>query len=162
MGGRPRGSTCPFKPLKKVGGNHRCAENRPMIDAWSIGAAFANHWRGRARYHVIGKTWSDYLPDYQVTTVFYRRQECEPTEKQQTQDLIPCSLCQGGCRLHGGDRLEQTAGAEGVGRNGQASNPQLCLYRQDARGPATSGIVNGTMRLNEGAPALNVASARPA
>ena len=57
-----------FKPLQKVGAIIGALKSG-QIDAWSIVPHIAKPLAGSGAVHIIGNV-ADYLPDYQVTTVF--------------------------------------------------------------------------------------------
>jgi NitT/TauT family transport system substrate-binding protein len=141
-----------FRPLQKVGAIIGALKTG-QIDAWSIVPHIAKPLAGSGAVHIIGNV-SDYLPDYQVTTVFTSTQNASE-EKQQTQDYLAAYAK--GAADYNAAMIEQTAGAEGVAEMVKLIHNYV--YTDKTLEAATPGIVNGTMRLNEGA-ALNVASVR--
>lgn len=141
-----------FKPLQKVGAIIGALKTG-QIDAWSIVPHIAKPLAGSGAVHIIGNV-SDYLPDYQVTTVFTSTKNATE-EKQQTQDYLAAYAK--GAADYNAAMIEQTAGAEGVAEMVKLIHNYV--YTDKTLEAATPGIVNGTMRLNEGA-ALNVASVR--
>ncbi|HCT34398.1 MAG TPA: ABC transporter substrate-binding protein, partial [Sulfitobacter sp.] len=141
-----------FKPLQKVGAIIGALKTG-QIDGWSIVPHIAKPLAGSGAVHIIGNV-SDYLPDYQVTTVFTSTKNASE-EKQQTQDYLAAYAK--GAADYNAAMIEQTAGAEGVAEMVKLIHNYV--YTDKTLEAATPGIVNGTMRLNEGA-ALNVASVR--
>jgi NitT/TauT family transport system substrate-binding protein len=141
-----------FKPLQKVGAIIGALKTG-QIDAWSIVPHIAKPLAGSGAVHIIGNV-SDYLPDYQVTTVFTSTKNATE-EKQQTQDYL--AAYSKGVADYNAAMIEKTGGADG-----EAQMVELLhnfVYNDKSLEEATPGIVNGTMRLNEGA-AMNVASVR--
>lgn len=141
-----------FKPLQKVGAIIGALKTG-QIDAWSIVPHIAKPLAGSGAVHIIGNV-SDYLPDYQVTTVFTSTKNATE-EQQQTQDYL--AAYSKGVADYNAAMIEKTGGADG-----EAQMVELLhnfVYNDKSLEEATPGIVNGTMRLNEGA-AMNVASVR--
>jgi NitT/TauT family transport system substrate-binding protein len=122
-----------------------------QIDAWSIVPHIAKPLAGSGAVHIIGNI-SDYLPSYQVTTVFTSASNASD-EKGQTGDFL-AAYAKGA-----GDYNSAMIDRAG-GDDGEAAMVDLIhkyVYTDRPREKAAPSIINGTMRLNEGAK-LNVAS----
>ena len=146
------GISLSFKPLQKVGAIIGALKTG-QIDAWSIVPHIAKPLAASGAVHVIGNV-SDYLPDYQVTTVFTSTKNATD-EQQQTQDYLAAYAK--GAADYNAAMIEKTGGADGEA--GMVELLHNYVYADKSLEEATPGIVQGTMRLNEGA-ALNVASVR--
>ncbi len=146
------GISLSFKPLQKVGAIIGALKTS-QIDAWSIVPHIAKPLAASGAVHVIGNV-SDYLPDYQVTTVFTSTKNATD-EQQQTQDYLAAYAK--GAADYNAAMIEKTGGADGEA--GMVELLHNYVYADKSLEEATPGIVQGTMRLNEGA-ALNVASVR--
>lgn len=146
------GISLSFKPLQKVGAIIGALKTS-QIDAWSIVPHIAKPLAASGAVHVIGNV-SDYLPDYQVTTVFTSTKNATD-EQQQTQDYLAAYAK--GAADYNAAMIEKTGGADGEA--GMIELLHNYVYADKSLEEATPGIVQGTMRLNEGA-ALNVASVR--
>ena len=146
------GISMSFKPLQKVGAIIGALKTG-QIDAWSIVPHIAKPLAGSGAVHIIGNV-SDYLPDYQVTTVFTSTKNAMD-EQQQTQDYL--AAYSKGVADYNAAMIAKSGGDAGM-----ADMVKLIhnyVYADKSLEDATPGIVNGTMRLNEGA-AMNVASVR--
>lgn len=143
------GISMSFKPLQKVGAIIGALKTG-QIDAWSIVPHIAKPLAGSGAVHIIGNV-SDYLPDYQVTTVFTSTKNAME-ERQQTQDYL-AAYSKGVADYNAAMIANSGDEAEMV------KLIHTYVYADKTLEDATPGIVNGTMRLNEGA-ALNVASVR--
>lgn len=146
------GISLSFKPLQKVGAIIGALKTG-QIDAWSIVPHIAKPLAASGAVHVIGNV-SDYLPDYQVTTVFTSTKNATD-EQEQTQDYLAAYAK--GAADYNAAMIEKTGGADGEA--GMVELLHNYVYADKSLEEATPGIVQGTMRLNEGA-ALNVASVR--
>lgn len=141
-----------FKPLQKVGAIIGALKTG-QIDAWSIVPHIAKPLAASGAVHIIGDI-ADYLPDYQVTTVFTSAKNAAG-EKAMTQDYLAAY----------GKGVADYNAAMIAQDNGQAGVDEMVdlihkyVYADRPRDKAAPSIINGTMRLNEGA-ALNVASVR--
>jgi len=139
-----------FTPLQKVGAVIGALKSG-QIDAWSIVPHIAKPLAGSGAVHIIGNI-SDYLPGYQVTTVFTSANNARD-EKGQTGDFL-AAYAKGA-----GDYNSAMIDRAG-GDDGEAAMVDLIhkyVYTDRPREKAAPSIINGTMRLNEGAK-LNVAS----
>lgn len=141
-----------FRPLQKVGAIIGALKSG-QIDAWSIVPHIAKPLAGSGDVHIIGDV-SDYLPDYQVTTVFTSAENARD-ERGLTESFLE------GYSRGVADYNAAMIAREG-GDDGVADMVDLIhnyVYTDRERDAAAPSIINGTMRLNEGA-ALNVASVR--
>ncbi|MCX2721808.1 ABC transporter substrate-binding protein [Roseibium salinum] len=141
-----------FKPLQKVGAVIGALKSG-QIDAWTIVPHIAKPLAGSGAVHIIGDV-ADYLPGYQVTTVFTSTQNATD-ERQQTEDFL--TAFSKGVANYNAAMIEKTGGDDG-----EAAMVDLIhkyVYADQPREKAAPSIINGTMRLNEGAK-LNIASIR--
>jgi len=139
-----------FTPLQKVGAVIGALKSG-QIDAWSIVPHIAKPLAGSGAVHIIGNI-SDYLPGYQVTTVFTSASNARD-EKGQTGDFL-AAYAKGA-----GDYNSAMIDRAG-GDDGEAAMVDLIhkyVYTSRPREKAAPSIINGTMRLNDGA-ALNLTS----
>lgn len=141
-----------FKPLQKVGAIIGALKSG-QIDAWSIVPHIAKPLAGSGAVHIIGDI-ADYLPDYQVTTVFTSARNAAE-EREMTQDYL--AAYSKGVADYNATMIAKESGQEGV--DGMVDLIHKYVYTDRPREKAAPSIINGTMRLNEGA-ALNVASVR--
>lgn len=141
-----------FKPLQKVGAIIGALKSG-QIDAWSIVPHIAKPLAGSGAVHIIGDI-ADYLPDYQVTTVFTSARNAAE-EREMTQDYL--AAYSKGVADYNATMIAKEGGQEGI--DGMVDLIHKYVYTDRPREKAAPSIINGTMRLNEGA-ALNVASVR--
>ncbi|WP_299861289.1 ABC transporter substrate-binding protein [uncultured Roseobacter sp.] len=141
-----------FKPLQKVGAIIGALKSG-QIDAWSIVPHIAKPLAGSGAVHIIGNI-ADYLPDYQVTTVFTSARNAAE-EREMTQDYL--AAYSKGVADYNATMIAKESGQEGI--DGMVDLIHKYVYTDRPREKAAPSIINGTMRLNEGA-ALNVASVR--
>ncbi|WP_299954053.1 ABC transporter substrate-binding protein [uncultured Roseobacter sp.] len=141
-----------FKPLQKVGAIIGALKSG-QIDAWSIVPHIAKPLAGSGAVHIIGNI-ADYLPDYQVTTVFTSASNAAD-EREMTQDYL--AAYSKGVADYNATMIAKESGQEGI--DGMVDLIHKYVYTDRPREKAAPSIINGTMRLNEGA-ALNVASVR--
>lgn len=146
------GVSMSFKPLQKVGAIIGALKSG-QIDAWSIVPHIAKPLAGSGAVHIIGNI-ADYLPDYQVTTVFTSARNAAD-EREMTQDYL--AAYSKGVADYNATMIAKQSGEEGVGD--MVDLIHRYVYTDRPREKAAPSIINGTMRLNEGA-ALNVASVR--
>ncbi|MBV1865968.1 MAG: ABC transporter substrate-binding protein [Rhodobacteraceae bacterium] len=144
------GVTVKFKPLQKVGAIIGALKSG-QIDAWSIVPHIAKPLAGSGKVHIIGSV-SDYLPNYQVTTVFTSANNAA-NERGMTSDFL--KGFSGGVAEYNAAMVDKTQGDEAM----QATVDLIhkYVYADRPREKAAKSIINGSMRLNAGA-ALNVAS----
>jgi len=141
-----------FKPLQKVGAIIGALKSG-QIDAWSIVPHIAKPLAGSGAVHIVGDVQT-YLPDYQVTTVFTSAKNAAD-EKQMTQDYLDAYAK--GVADYNAAMIARDGGDDGV--NAMVDLIHKYVYTDRPREKAAPSIINGTMRLNEGAK-LNVASVR--
>jgi len=144
------GVSLSFKPLQKVGAIIGALKTG-QIDAWSIVPHIAKPLAGSGAVHIIGKV-SDYLPNYQVTTVFTSAKNAAD-ERPMTSDFL--GAFSQGVADYNATMIDRASGDEGV--QAMVDLIHKYVYTDRPREKAAPSIINGTMRLNEGA-ALNVAS----
>ncbi|MFK7890002.1 MAG: ABC transporter substrate-binding protein [Granulosicoccus sp.] len=136
-----------FTPLQKVGAIIGAMKSG-QVDAWSIVPHIAKPLAGSGAVHIIGDV-SDYLPDYQVTTVFTSAKNATE-ERAMTESFL-----QGFSR-----GVKDYTAAMIDGEDDQDAMVDLIhkyVYTDREREKAAPSIINGTMRLNQEA-ALNITS----
>jgi NitT/TauT family transport system substrate-binding protein len=146
------GISLKFKPLQKVGAIIGALKSG-QIDAWSIVPHIAKPLAGSGAVHIIGDVQT-YIPDYQVTTVFTSAKNAAD-EKQMTQDYLAAYAK--GVADYNAAMIAKDGGDDGV--NAMVDLIHKYVYADRPREKAAPSIINGTMRLNEGAK-MNVASVR--
>lgn len=146
------GVSVKFKPLQKVGAIIGAIKSG-QIDAWSIVPHIAKPLAGGGALKIIGNI-SDYLPNYQVTTVFTSAKNAAE-ERGMTQDFL--AGFSKGVDDYAGAMIDKTGGEDGV--NAMVDLIHKYVYTDRPREKAAPSIINGTMRLNAGA-SLNIASVR--
>ena len=139
-----------FKPLQKVGAIIGALKSG-QIDAWSIVPHIAKPLAGSGAVHIIGNI-SDYLPGYQVTTVFTSAKNASD-ERGQTEDFL--AGFGKGVGDYNSTMIDKAGGDTGV--NEMVDLIHKYVYTDRPREKAAPSIINGTMRINEGS-RLNVAS----
>ncbi|MGI9421436.1 MAG: ABC transporter substrate-binding protein [Geminicoccaceae bacterium] len=141
-----------FKPLQKVGAIIGALKSG-QIDAWSIVPHIAKPLAGSGAVHIIGDV-ADYLPNYQVTTVFTSAGNAAD-EKGMTGDFL--RAYSKGVADYNATMIDKAGGDAAVAELVDLIHKYV--YTDRPREKAAPSIINGTMRLNEGA-ALNTASVR--
>jgi len=139
-----------FKPLQKVGAIIGALKSG-QIDAWSIVPHIAKPLSGSGAVHIIGNV-ADYIPDYQVTTVFTSANNAA-NERDMTGSFI--GAFSEGINDYAAAMIDKTGGEDGM--NEMVDLIHKYVYTDRPREKAAPSIINGTMRLNTGA-ALNLAS----
>ena len=139
-----------IKPLQKVGAIVGALKSG-QIDAWSIVPHIAKPLAGGGSVHIVGNV-ADYLPNYQVTTVFTSAKNANE-EREQTESFL--AAFSKGIDDYTAAMIDQTGGDDGV--NEMVDLIHKYVYTDRPREKAAPSIINGTMRLNTGA-ALNIAS----
>lgn len=136
-----------FTPLQKVGAIIGAMKSG-QVDGWSIVPHIAKPLAGSGAVHIIGNV-SDYIPDYQVTTVF-------TSSKNATDERgLTESFLQGyskGVDDYAAAMIDKTADQDAM-----VDLIHKYVYTDRPREKAAPSIINGTMRLNKNA-ALNMAS----
>lgn len=140
-----------FVPLQQVGAIIGALKTG-QIDAWAIVPHIASGLIASGEVFEIGKV-SNYLPGYQVTTHF--GSTANVADRALTEAYL--GAMSAGAADYNAAMIEKTGGEEGVAAMVALLQPYV--YPDQTVEEATGSIVEGTMRLNEGA-ALNVASVR--
>ena len=136
-----------FTPLQKVGAIIGAMKSG-QVDAWSIVPHIAKPLAATGAWHMVANV-SDYIPDYQVTTVFTSAKNAA-NERVLTESF-----------LHGFGRGVDDYAAAMI--DGTADRDEMVdlihkyVYTDQPREKAARSIINGTMRLAKGA-ALNLNS----
>lgn len=144
------GANVTFTPLQKVGAIIGALKSG-QIDAWSIVPHIAKPLAGSGAVHIIGNI-SDYLPNYQVTTAFTSANNASD-ERGQTEAFIKAFGM--GASDYNSTMIDMESGEDGVDE--MVDLIHKYVYADRPREKAAPSIINGTMRINEGA-RLNVAS----
>ncbi len=139
-----------FKPLQKVGAVIGALKSG-QIDAWSIVPHIAKPLAGSGAVHIIGAV-KDYVPNYQITTVFTSAKNAAD-EREMTQSFL--SAFSKGVDDYAAAMIDRKDGDDGV--NAMVDLIHKYVYVDRPREKAAPSIINGTMRLNSNA-ALNLAS----
>ena len=146
------GATLEFVPLQKVG-SVIGALKTGQIDAWTIVPHIAKPLAAGPEVHIIGDV-ADYLPDYQVTTIFTSASNADG-ERAKTEAVLR-ALSKGADDFNAALIDKTTSEAE------MEEMVKLIHKYVNADQPydkARGSIVNGAMRLNAGA-ALNTTSVK--
>lgn len=144
------GARLTYKPLQKVGAIIGALKSG-QIDAWTIVPHIAKPLAGSGAVHIIGNV-SDYLPDYQVTTVFTSASNADK-ERARTEAFL--RAFSRGADDFNAALVDRTAGAEA-----ETAMVRLLhgyVYPDQDYEKASKSIINGAMRINAGA-ALNKGS----
>lgn len=139
-----------FTPLQSVGAIIG-ALRTGQIDSWAIVPHIAKPLIASGAVHDIGRV-STYLPNYQVTTVFTSADNAANEREQTSAFLAGFSR---GVTDYNSAMIDNAGGEDGV--NEMVDLIHRYVYTDRDRADAAPSIINGTMRLNEGA-RLNVAS----
>ena len=136
-----------FTPLQKVGAIIGAMKSG-QVDGWSIVPHIAKPLAKAGAWHMVANV-SDYIPDYQVTTVFTSAKNAA-NERGMTEGF-----------LNGFSKgVDDYAAAMIDGTADQDEMVDLIhkyVYTDRERAKAAPSIINGTMRINKDA-ALNIAS----
>ncbi len=141
-----------YKPLQKVGAVIGALKSG-QIDAWNIVPHIAKPLAGSGAVHIIGAV-QDYIPNYQVTTVFTSAKNAAD-ERAATESFL--AGFSKGVADYNSAMIDKAGGEAGV--NEMVDLIHKYVYTDRPREKAAPSIINGTMRLNENA-ALNVASVK--
>lgn len=139
-----------FTPLQKVGAIIGAMKSG-QVDGWSIVPHLAKPLAKAGAWHIAGNV-SDYIPDYQVTTVFTSATNAA-NERGMTESFI--AGFSKGVDDYAAAMIDKTGGEDGV--NQMVDLIHKYVYVDRPREKAATSILNGTMRLSTGA-ALNLAS----
>lgn len=138
-----------FVPLQKVGAIIGAMKSG-QVDAWSIVPHIAKPLAGSGAVHIIGNV-ADYIPNYQVTTVFTSAKNAEQ-ERGLTESFL--SGFSRGVDDYAAAMIDKSASEDEM-----VDLVHKYVYTDRPREKAAPSIINGTMRLNSGA-ALNIASVK--
>lgn len=139
-----------FKPLQKVGAIIGAMKSG-QVDAWSIVPHIAKGLGGAGAVQIIGDV-ADYIPDYQVTTVFTSAENAA-NERANTEAFI--SAFSAGASDFNAAMVDKSEGD--AARDRMVELIHKYVYTDRPLEKAAKSIINGSMRINEGA-ALNVSS----
>ncbi|MDJ0686209.1 MAG: ABC transporter substrate-binding protein [Alphaproteobacteria bacterium] len=146
------GVSVSFKPLQKVGAIIGAMKSG-QVDAWSIVPHIAKPLAGSGAVHIIGDV-ADYIPNYQVTTVFTSASNAA-NERGKTEAFLRAFS-------KGADDFNAALVDKTEGEDGAEAMVKLIhkyVYTDRPYDKAKPSIVNGAMRINKGA-AMNAASIR--
>lgn len=145
------GVTVSYRPLQKVGAIIGAMKSG-QVDAWSIVPHIAKGLAKAGAWKIIGDV-ADYIPDYQVTTVFTSARNAAG-ERAKTEAFLS-AFSRGAADFNAAlvDRSQGDEAAEAMVRL-----IHKYVYADRPYEKARGSIINGAMRINEGA-ALNLASA---
>ncbi|MFK8035871.1 MAG: ABC transporter substrate-binding protein [Hyphomicrobiales bacterium] len=144
------GVSVTFKPLQKVGAIIGALKSG-QIDAWSIVPHIAKPLAGGGAVHIIGNV-ADYIPNYQVTTVFTSANNAA-NERAKSEAFLAAFA-------KGADDFNAALVDKTVGDAAAEDMVKLVhkyVYTDRTYEKAAPSIINGAMRINKGA-ALNAAS----
>jgi NitT/TauT family transport system substrate-binding protein len=144
------GVSVKFKPLNTVGAIIGALKSGD-IDAWSIVPHIAKPLAGAGAVHIIGNV-SDYLPNYQVTTVFTSANNAA-NERAKSEAFL-AAFAKGADDFNAA-LVDKTAGADAAEDMVKLIHKYVYTDREYAK--AAPSIINGAMRINKGA-AMNMAS----
>ena len=141
-----------FVPLQKVGAIIGALKSG-QIDAWSIVPHIAKPLAGSDAAHIIGNV-ADYLPNYQVTTVFTST-EIADKERSLAKDFLESFSM--GVSDYNAAMVDRVEGEQAM--NDMVDLIHKYVYTDRPREKAAPSIINGSMRINKDA-TINVASVR--
>lgn len=144
------GATLEFVPLQKVGAVIGALKSG-QIDAWSIVPHIAKPLAGSGAVHIIGDV-ADYLPNYQVTTVFTSADNASG-DRGKTEAFLR-AFSRGAADFNAA-LVDKTAGENTAEDMVKLIHKYVYTDREYEK--AKPSIVNGAMRINANA-ALNMAS----
>ncbi|MGR3563042.1 MAG: ABC transporter substrate-binding protein [Heliomarina sp.] len=139
-----------FKPLQKVGAIIGAMKSG-QVDAWTIVPHIGKALVGGGAVKHIGMV-ADYLPNYQVTTVFTSAENAE-NERAKTEAFLR-AFSKGAADFNAAlvDKTTDEAGMEDM-----VKLIHKYVYADDPYEKASKSIINGAMRINANA-ALNMGS----
>ena len=144
------GASVRFTPLQKVGAIIGALKSG-QVDAWSIVPHIAKPLATSGAVHIIGDV-ADYLPGYQVTTVFTSAANAA-NERAKTEAFL--RAFSRGADDFNAALVDKTAGDDAA--EDMVKLVHKYVYTDRPYEKAKPSIVNGAMRINAGA-ALNMAS----
>jgi len=146
------GVSLKFKPLQKVGAIIGAMKSG-QVDAWSIVPHIAKPLDKGGAVHIIGNV-ADYLPDYQVTTVFTSADNAA-NKREQTEAFLR-AFSKGAADFNAA-LVDKSAGDDAA--EDMVKLVHKYVYTDRPYEKAKPSIVNGSMRINEGA-AMNATSVK--
>lgn len=146
------GAHMKFKPLNKVGAVIGALKSG-QIDAWSIVPHIAKGLAGAGAVKIIGKV-SDYIPNYQVTTVFTSAQNAA-NERAKSEAFLR-AFSRGAADFNAA-LVDKSAGDDAAME--MVNLVHKYVYADKPIEKAEKSIRNGAMRINAGA-ALNATSVK--
>ena len=144
------GAKLSYKPLQKVGAIIGAMKSG-QVDAWSIVPHIAKALAKGGAVKIIGDV-ADYIPDYQVTTVFTSAKNAA-SEREKTKAFL-AAFSRGAADFNAA-LVDKTAGADAA--EDMVKLIHKYVYASRPYEKARGSIMNGAMRINAGA-ALNVGS----
>jgi NitT/TauT family transport system substrate-binding protein len=144
------GARVSYKPLQKVGAIIGALKSG-QVDAWSIVPHIAKALAGGGAVKIIGNV-ADYIPDYQVTTVFTSASNAA-NERAKTEGFMRAFS-------RGADDFNSALVDKTAGDTAAEDMVRLIhkyVYADKPYEKAAKSIRNGAMRINKGA-SLNMAS----
>lgn len=144
------GVSLKFKPLQKVGAIIGALKSN-QIDAWSIVPHIAKPLAKAGAVKIIGDV-ADYLPNYQVTTVFTSATNAAK-ERAKTEAFL--KAFSRGADDFNAALVDKTQGADAM--EAMVKLIHKYVYASRPYEKARVSIINGAMRINKGA-AMNIAS----
>ena len=135
------GISLSFKPLQKVGAIIGAMKSG-QVDGWSIVPHIAKPLAGAGAWHIIGDV-ADYLPDYQVTTVFTSKATAEEDEAKSKAFL---AAFQKGADDFNAALVDRTAGDDAAEEMIKLIHKYVYTDRPYEK--AKPSIVNGAMRIS--------------
>lgn len=138
------GVSLSFKPLQKTGVIIGAIKSG-QIDAWTIVPHIAKPLAGSGAVHIIGNV-ADYIPDYQVTTVFTSASNAA-NDRARTEAFMRAFS-------RGADDFNAALVDKSAGEEAAEEMVKLVhkyVYADKPFEKAKPGIVNGAMRINKGA-----------
>ena len=135
------GVSLKYKPLQKTGAVIGAIKSG-QIDAWSIVPHIAKPLADAGAVQIIGEV-ADYIPDYQVTTVFTSAKTAE-NETEQTRAFLQ-ALSRGAAEFNAA-LIDQTA--DEAEREAVIALLASYVYPDRSLEDARDPIVNGAMRIN--------------
>lgn len=136
-----------FTPLQKVGAIIGAMKSG-QVDGWSIVPHIAKPLAKAGAWHIVANV-SDYIPNYQVTTVFTSAKNAAG-ERGMTQRFL--DGFSKGVDDYTAAMIDKTADQDAM-----VDLIHKYVYTSRPRAKAAPSIINGSMRINKGA-ALNMAS----
>ncbi len=149
---KKEGADLHFKPLNKVGAIIGALKSG-QIDAWSIVPHIASALDGAGKAHIIGNV-ADYIPNYQVTTVFTSAHNAA-NERAKTENFLKAFSM--GATDFNDSLVRMTAGAQAADE--MVNLVHKYVYADKPIEKAARSIRAGAMLINEGA-ALNATSVK--